>query len=191
MTGNTNDNFRSRQSSDLEVRRPCGAPRLRLDTCRAILIAMVAITDVSALPLAPKNPLPLRQLVKLVRSLDTGQEADTRRRRSRNADHSSGRSGWFRRSWRSPRPTASATCWVAPTRRRSGASSTRKCATWQGTACSSCPPSRGCRASAHCNRSSPNTTSAISAARCRVPRRRSSLSGATAVTSTSTSNAAG
>ena len=31
-------------------------------------------TDVSALPLAPKNPLPLRQLVKLVRTLDTGQE---------------------------------------------------------------------------------------------------------------------
>ncbi len=30
--------------------------------------------DVSALPLAPKNPLPLRQLVKLVRTLDTGQE---------------------------------------------------------------------------------------------------------------------
>ena len=30
--------------------------------------------DVRALPLAPKNPLPLRQLVKLVRTLDTGQE---------------------------------------------------------------------------------------------------------------------
>ncbi|MDT5055135.1 MAG: hypothetical protein QOF66_3501 [Mycobacterium sp.] len=30
--------------------------------------------DVGALPLAPKNPLPLRQLVKLVRALDTGQE---------------------------------------------------------------------------------------------------------------------
>jgi cytochrome P450 len=30
--------------------------------------------DVSALPLAPKNPLPLRQLVKLMRTLDTGQE---------------------------------------------------------------------------------------------------------------------
>lgn len=30
--------------------------------------------DVSAMPLAPKNPLPLRQLVKLVRTLDTGQE---------------------------------------------------------------------------------------------------------------------
>ncbi|MFG1934982.1 cytochrome P450 [Mycobacterium sp. NPDC048908] len=30
--------------------------------------------DVSALPLVPKNPLPLRQLVKLVRRLDTGQE---------------------------------------------------------------------------------------------------------------------
>jgi cytochrome P450 len=30
--------------------------------------------DVSALPLAPRNPLPLRQLVKLVRTLDTGQE---------------------------------------------------------------------------------------------------------------------
>jgi cytochrome P450 len=35
---------------------------------------MVAIADVSTLPLAPKNPLPLRQLVKLVRSLNTGQE---------------------------------------------------------------------------------------------------------------------
>jgi cytochrome P450 len=30
--------------------------------------------DVGALPLAPKNPLPLRQLVKFVRALDTGQE---------------------------------------------------------------------------------------------------------------------
>ncbi len=30
--------------------------------------------DVSALPLVPKNPLPLRQLVKLVRRLDNGQE---------------------------------------------------------------------------------------------------------------------
>jgi cytochrome P450 len=30
--------------------------------------------DVSALPLVPRNPLPLRQLVKLVRTLDTGQE---------------------------------------------------------------------------------------------------------------------
>ena len=30
--------------------------------------------DVGALPLAPKNPLPLRRLVKLVRALDTGQE---------------------------------------------------------------------------------------------------------------------
>lgn len=30
--------------------------------------------DVSALPLAPKNPLPLWQLAKLVRTLDTGQE---------------------------------------------------------------------------------------------------------------------
>ena len=30
--------------------------------------------DVSSLPLTPKNPLPLRQLVKLVRRLDTGQE---------------------------------------------------------------------------------------------------------------------
>jgi cytochrome P450 len=47
---------------------------LRLATCGAILIPMVAITDVSTLPLAPKNPLPHRQLVKLVRSLNTGQE---------------------------------------------------------------------------------------------------------------------
>ena len=47
---------------------------MRLATCGAILIAMVAITDVSTLPLAPKNPLPHRQLVKLVRSLNTGQE---------------------------------------------------------------------------------------------------------------------
>jgi cytochrome P450 len=30
--------------------------------------------DVSVLPLAPRNPLPLRQLLKLVRTLDTGQE---------------------------------------------------------------------------------------------------------------------
>jgi cytochrome P450 len=31
-------------------------------------------TDVRSLPLAPRNPLPLRQLVKLMRTLDTGQE---------------------------------------------------------------------------------------------------------------------
>lgn len=35
---------------------------------------MTAAVDVSALPLVPKNPLPIRQLVKLVRRLDTGQE---------------------------------------------------------------------------------------------------------------------
>ena len=35
---------------------------------------MTATVDVSALPLVPKNPLPIRQLVKLVRRLDTGQE---------------------------------------------------------------------------------------------------------------------
>src|SRR5689334_21740087 len=35
---------------------------------------MSTTVDVSALPLVPKNPLPLRQLVKLVRRLDTGQE---------------------------------------------------------------------------------------------------------------------
>ncbi len=32
------------------------------------------MNEVSALPLAPKNPLPFWQLVKLVRRLDTGQE---------------------------------------------------------------------------------------------------------------------
>ncbi len=32
------------------------------------------MSDVSTLPLAPKNPLPLKDLVKLVRRLDTGQE---------------------------------------------------------------------------------------------------------------------
>ncbi|HEV7852181.1 MAG TPA: cytochrome P450 [Mycobacterium sp.] len=32
------------------------------------------MTDISALPLAPKNPLPLKDLVKLLRRLDTGQE---------------------------------------------------------------------------------------------------------------------
>jgi cytochrome P450 len=31
-------------------------------------------TDVGSLPLTPRNPLPLRQLIKLVRRLDTGQE---------------------------------------------------------------------------------------------------------------------
>jgi cytochrome P450 len=36
---------------------------------------MTAAMDVSALPLVPKNPLPITQLVKLVRRLDTGQEA--------------------------------------------------------------------------------------------------------------------
>jgi cytochrome P450 len=35
---------------------------------------MTTTSDVRALPLVPKNPLPLRQLVKLVRTLDTGQE---------------------------------------------------------------------------------------------------------------------
>lgn len=35
---------------------------------------MTATVDVGALPLAPRNPLPFWQLVKLVRRLDTGQE---------------------------------------------------------------------------------------------------------------------
>lgn len=35
---------------------------------------MTATLDVGALPLVPRNPLPIRQLVKLVRRLDTGQE---------------------------------------------------------------------------------------------------------------------
>lgn len=35
---------------------------------------MTTTVDVSALPLVPKNPLPIRQLVKLVRRLDTGQD---------------------------------------------------------------------------------------------------------------------
>jgi cytochrome P450 len=36
---------------------------------------MTTAVDVGGLPLVPKNPLPIRQLVKLVRRLDTGQEA--------------------------------------------------------------------------------------------------------------------
>ncbi len=35
---------------------------------------MTETTDVSALPLAPRNPLPIGQLVKAVRNLDAGQE---------------------------------------------------------------------------------------------------------------------
>jgi cytochrome P450 len=38
------------------------------------MVATSETVDVSALPLVPRNPLPLRQLVTLVRSLDTGQE---------------------------------------------------------------------------------------------------------------------
>ncbi len=38
------------------------------------MVATTGTPDVSALPLAPRSPLPLRQLVKLVRTLDTGQE---------------------------------------------------------------------------------------------------------------------
>jgi cytochrome P450 len=38
------------------------------------MVAASETVDVSGLPLAPRNPLPLRQLVKLVRTLDTGQE---------------------------------------------------------------------------------------------------------------------
>jgi cytochrome P450 len=37
-------------------------------------MGMTETHDISALPLAPKNPLPIRQLVKAVRTLDTGQE---------------------------------------------------------------------------------------------------------------------
>ncbi|RWA17979.1 cytochrome P450 [Mycolicibacterium elephantis DSM 44368] len=37
--------------------------------------AMTTTLDLSSLPLVPKNPLPFWQLVKLVRRLDTGQEA--------------------------------------------------------------------------------------------------------------------
>src|SRR6478672_4004684 len=39
-----------------------------------MIVEMTTIVDVSALPLVPKNPLPIWQLVKLVRRLDTGQE---------------------------------------------------------------------------------------------------------------------
>ena len=35
---------------------------------------MTETIDVSALPLVPKNPLPIGQLVKAVRNLDGGQE---------------------------------------------------------------------------------------------------------------------
>src|SRR6202048_772182 len=38
------------------------------------LAATIATPDVGALPLAPKNPLPYRQLLKAARALDTGQE---------------------------------------------------------------------------------------------------------------------
>ena len=38
------------------------------------LAATIETPDVGALPLAPKNPLPYRQLLKAVRALDTGQE---------------------------------------------------------------------------------------------------------------------
>jgi cytochrome P450 len=38
------------------------------------LAATIKTPDVGALPLAPKNPLPYRQLLKAVRALDTGQE---------------------------------------------------------------------------------------------------------------------
>jgi cytochrome P450 len=39
------------------------------------VVATAETPDVSALPLAPKNPLPFWRLAKLVRTLDTGQEA--------------------------------------------------------------------------------------------------------------------
>src|SRR6478609_3933024 len=39
-----------------------------------MIIGMTTTVDVSALPLVPKNPLPIWQLVKLVRRLDTGQD---------------------------------------------------------------------------------------------------------------------
>src|ERR1700732_970129 len=38
------------------------------------LAATIETPDVGALPLAPKNPLPYRQLLKAARALDTGQE---------------------------------------------------------------------------------------------------------------------
>jgi cytochrome P450 len=38
------------------------------------MVATTGTPDVSALPLAPKNPLPLRRLLKAVRHLDKGQE---------------------------------------------------------------------------------------------------------------------
>ncbi len=61
-------------------------------------------------------------------------------------------------------------------------------AAWRATAYSSCPTSRGCRASAHCNRSSPSRTSATSAAICRAQRRRCAKVGRAVVKSTSTSD---
>ncbi len=179
MTGNTNDNLRWRQSSDLGA--PCGAPLLRLDSCGAILIAMVAITDVSTLPLAPKNPLPLRQLVKLVRSLNTGQEL------IRDAGGPVTRIK-FGPKWLVP-PIVAVTSpdGIRDVLGRTDASSERciiheEVRNMAGDSLFVLPQRvRGCRASAHCNRSSPNTTSEISAATCRGPRRLSSLIGVTAV----------
>jgi cytochrome P450 len=38
------------------------------------MVGTIETPDVSAMPLAPKNPLPLRKLLKAVRNLDKGQE---------------------------------------------------------------------------------------------------------------------
>jgi hypothetical protein len=51
---------------------------------------MTTTVDVSSLPLVPKNPLPLWQLVKLVRRLDTGQEVHPVRSQERVPAHRCG-----------------------------------------------------------------------------------------------------
>ncbi len=77
--GPTSDQFAALRLSPYRLRVMPGTAMMKGDRRNPQLDCDVNPTttetvDVSALPLAPKNPLPLRQLVKLVRTLDTGQE---------------------------------------------------------------------------------------------------------------------
>src|SRR5262245_16344164 len=67
------DSYRPEETTMTVHSRPGG---LRLgDRGADDMVATVQVTDVAALPLAPKNPLPFRQRLHAVRVFHTGQEA--------------------------------------------------------------------------------------------------------------------
>ena len=122
------------------------------------MTATIETIDVGALPLAPKNPLPILQALSAARALHTGLVT------------LSEAGGPVTRFEPLPKffapalvlvtsPSGFGMCWDARTDSPSAARFTRKCETWRATTSLSCPTKNGLRADAYYNRCSPNTTS--------------------------------